>query len=215
MDRYDPATVFSSIDREGRYAYGNQPSIAHWNLVRFAETLVPLLDPNEDTAIEIAKACLEDFGSEFSELWRKGMRSKLGLFESKPEDESLVEDLLNWMHQNKRDFTNTFRSLALGREVAESDLTWNAWHARLKHRRNAEGRAVEDVRALMLQSSPNIIPRNHHVEEALSAAVEKKDLSPFQKFLSALEHPFENRPEHSPYLEPSPCDDEYQTFCGT
>jgi uncharacterized protein YdiU (UPF0061 family) len=217
MDHYDPGTVFSSIDHNGRYSFGNQPAIAHWNLTRFAETLLPLIHPDEKTAIESVHPILDRFASEFSDHWRKGMRSKLGLFESKPEDESLIDDLLQWMQKNKIDFTNAFRSLTLGHEILSSDpAAWKDWRTRWENRQSLEGRPSHEVRTLMQQSNPQLIPRNHHVEHALQAAVKQNDLKPFEALLEALQHPFENRSEHLPYLDPGPIDGEpYQTYCGT
>ncbi len=220
MDRYDPETVFSSIDRHGRYAYGRQPSIALWNLTRFAETLIPLFDSSEAAAVATAETCLADFPIAFSEQWQEGMRNKLGLFESVPEDESLIADLLTLMHENRLDFTNTFRLIALAdtRDHLESDPTLQIlknWNARLARRRRLEERPIEETRTLMRHASPNLIPRNHHVEDALAAA-ERGDLSSFQELFTALQHPFEDRREHRLYLEPRPVDSEpYRTFCGT
>jgi serine/tyrosine/threonine adenylyltransferase len=223
MDRYDPETVFSSIDRNGRYAFRNQPGIALWNLARLAEALLPLFNPNEKIAVEIAQEILGRFATEYSEHWRKGMCSKLGLFESKSEDESLIEDLLTWMHRNEIDFTNGFRSLTMGEsprlsngKTTESDPAWKNWHDRWEQRRSAEGRSTEETETLMRRSSPNLIPRNHHVEAVLGAAMEKGDRTPFQKFLTALQNPYEDRAEHLPYLEPGHLGGEkYTTFCGT
>lgn len=223
MDRYDPATVFSSIDRHGRYAYGNQPAIAQWNLTRLAETLVPLLDQNAETAVEIAKEVLAGFEDQFSDHFRQGMRAKLGLFESHPDDESLIEDLFGWMLKAEADFTHTFRALTLGQSPmqgcenkTQTDPAWSEWSLRLQRRRESESRTPEDIRALMRRSNPNLIPRNHHVEAVLSAATEKTDLAPLLNFLTALQDPFENHAIHRPYLEPAPkSDDRYRTFCGT
>lgn len=223
MDRYDPGTVFSSIDQHGRYAYGNQPAIAQWNLTRLAETFIPLLNPtDEKAAIEIAQTILGSFGEELSKHWLNGMRSKLGLFESKPEDEKLFIDLLKWMQKNQMDFTNTFRAFSSLRapvrdngQSVESNPDVKDWLGRWEERRKSEGRSVEEVQKLMKQSNPNLIPRNYKVEEALNAAIEG-NLTPFRDFLSALQRPFEDRPEHLPYLDPAPKDAEpYYTFCGT
>lgn len=220
MDQYDPQTVFSSIDRDGRYAYRNQPLIAHWNLTRLAEAMLPLFDEREDAAIAIAQKELEHFSAAFSEEWRTGMRAKLGLFESRAEDDQLAEELLNGMFTHHLDFTNTFRALAVGqtpRAKHTEDFAdfWKHWHMRWETRRAGEGRPLSEAQTLMQNSSPSLIPRNHHVEAALTTAV-AGDLAPFHKLLSALERPFEDRTEHLPYLDPAPPGGErYQTYCGT
>ncbi len=216
MDHYNLATIFSSIDRQGRYAYGNQPGIAQWNLTRFAETLVPLLDPNQETAIELAKECLSGFGKEFTAHWLTKMRGKIGLSEPKPEDDTLIQDLLTWLQQNKVDHTDFFRSFSLGKDPGARDITFDNWKSRYINRRDQESQDPERSRHLMLRSNPNIIPRNHHVEAALSSAVDLDDLEPFLKFVTELQNPYEDRPEHLPYLALPPKDAEnYRTFCGT
>ncbi len=214
MDRYDPETVFSSIDRDGRYAFGRQPAIAQWNLARFAETLLPLLSPDEEKAVEIARNALENFAHELSERLNQKMREKLGLFESRPEDATLIQGLLRWMFENQRDYTNTFRSLSLDLETTDPSL--DEWVARLEHRRSLERRTSQQVNALMKRSNPNLIPRNHHVEAALESALKTGDLTAFHKLLIALQNPFEERAEQLPYLDPPPTNSEpYRTFCGT
>jgi uncharacterized protein YdiU (UPF0061 family) len=207
MDDYNPATVFSSIDRNGRYAYGNQPPIAQWNLTRLAETLVPLLDEDESRAIEIAKECLESFGREFAENWFKGMASKLGITDTGPDDQKLIEDLLQLMQERQLDFTNTFASLTHGDKLDE--VLPEVWLTRWKARR-------PDL-ALMQEVNPQVIPRNHLVEAALSAAVENSDLTSFQELLRALQKPFTlEKTLPARFFEPAPRGgDPYQTFCGT
>jgi uncharacterized protein YdiU (UPF0061 family) len=207
MDDYNPATVFSSIDRNGRYAYGNQPPIAQWNLTRLAETLVPLLDEDESRAIEIAKECLESFGREFAENWFKGMASKLGITDTGPDDQKLIEDLLQLMQERQLDFTNTFASLTHGDKLDE--VLPEVWLTRWKARQ-------PDL-ALMQEVNPQVIPRNHLVEAALSAAVENSDLTSFQELLRALQKPFTlEKTLPARFFEPAPRGgDPYQTFCGT
>jgi len=213
MDTYDPETVFSSIDRQGRYAYGNQARIAHWNLARLAETFVPLLDDDETRGVEIAKEILGIFPARFESYWLGGMREKLGLFDSEPGDLDLVRELLEWMARERRDFTNTFCDL---NPAASGEGDFAVWHAKWRSRLKKQGRAESKVLALMNSKNPAVIPRNHRVEEALAAAVERNDLAPMRRLLEVLEKPFEDSPEKSGFREPAPVGAEpYQTFCGT
>lgn len=202
MDRYSRATVFSSIDRHGRYAYANQPSIAEWNLTRFAETLLPLFSANEEEAIAIATGALSAFNSTFESHWLKGMRAKLGLADEHAGDFEMIKVLLEWMESRGADFTNTLRGLSLG--VPEGLEDWYLrWQAR--------GPSIE----LMRSRNPAVIPRNHLVEEALSAAVNHGDYSVMTKLLTALRDPYSDLPRDEKYLQPGPADSDYQTFCGT
>lgn len=221
MDRYHPGTVFSSIDHQGRYAYGNQPSMAHWNLTRLAETLLPLLSSNEHESIEIAKQCLEEFSISFSERWSQGMQNKLGL---KEVDLALIEDLLSLMNHYQLDFTLTFRALTLGQipepaqSVSHSEFKaeFAHWKSRWDSLRGSTCEALQESQKKMRLFNPNIIPRNHRVEEALQAFVENQDRAPLEQLLKVLKQPFEDLPEHQAYLEPAPENAEpYQTFCGT
>ena len=212
MDTYDPETVFSSIDRQGRYAYGNQPRIAHWNLARLAETFVPLLDDDEAQGVEIAKEILGIFPERFESHWLGGMREKLGLFNAESEDLGLAGELLEIMAREKWDFTNTFRNLNPAAEAPEL----GAWQAKWKARLSRQAQPVDDVIARMRKSNPAVIPRNHKVEEALAAAVDSGDLRPMHRLLEALANPFEDNPEKQGYRDPAPVgSDPYQTFCGT
>ncbi len=213
MDYYDPATVFSSIDRNGRYAYGNQPPIAHWNLARLAETLLPLFDQDESRAIEIAKEVLDRFESKYLENWFSGMAAKLGISSLDDKDRTLILDLLRLMHERQMDFTNTFVSLTQGESIdlpAEWISRWNAC-------RQAQTISREDSQKLMQKTNPRIIPRNHLVEAALSAAVEQQDLTPFNNLLTVLQSPFGAATDlPAKYFEPAPRGGApYQTFCGT
>jgi len=212
LDIYNPATVFSSIDRNGRYAYANQPGIAHWNLARFAECLLPLLDPDETKAIEVAKESLALFPSLFQRYWLAGMRAKLGLFTEETSDLALFESLLDAMNRNRSDYTNTFRGLDPER-VWSTDAAWHAeWGARLRR----QEKALDDARRLMRLNNPVVIPRNFKVEEALMAAVSAGDFDPLNRLLAALAKPFEDGVEKEGYQEPPPEGSEgYQTFCGT
>jgi uncharacterized protein YdiU (UPF0061 family) len=218
MDAYDPATVFSSIDRGGRYAYGNQPAIAQWNLARLAETLLPLIDETTEAAIAPATAVLEEFPSRFHASWLRGMRAKLGLAEGADDDDALAADLLALMHAQGVDFTSCFRSLSAAArgDAAEAraffgdPAAFDAWAERWRPRL-APGAADA-----MDRVNPVYIARNHHVEDALAAAT-AGDLGPFERLVDVVARPFDERPGLEPYAAPAPsgfCDG-YQTFCGT
>ncbi|WML52619.1 YdiU family protein [Neobacillus sp. PS3-12] len=219
MDTYDPATVFSSIDRQGRYAYGNQPYIAGWNLARFAETLLPLLDENEETAVKLAQDAISGYSDLYQSYWLAGMRAKLGIFNEEEEDRSLIEELLNLMQKYQADYTNTFRALTLDK-FEETILAgtpglikWHEkWHARLGRQQETK----ESSKQLMQKSNPAVIPRNHRVEAALEAAVERDDFSVIEKLLEILSAPYAYAPEQDEYTSlPEPSSRPYRTFCGT
>jgi uncharacterized protein YdiU (UPF0061 family) len=218
MDAYDPATVFSSIDRNGRYAYGNQSQIAQWNLARLAEALLPLLHENEKKAIGIAEEVLGAFTTRFLHHWLSGMRAKLGLRNEEVGDSALAEDLLAWMQQVGADFTNTFAALALpsgpsGELFARGDFT--AWLARWQARLKRQAGGLKEAQALMRLANPVVIPRNHRVEEALSAA-RAGDMTVFHRLLEVLARPYEVTPANEPYRTAPPIGGEpYRTFCGT
>ena len=218
MNAYDPATVFSSIDRGGRYAYGNQPAIAQWNLTRLAEALLPLFDSDPETAIAAATEVLEEFPARFEGYWLGGMRQKLGLHTDEAGDAALVQELLDWMHKARADFTNTFADLSAG-ELPNGgryeDAEFQSWHARWAERRGRDGRPAESAFALMRTVNPVVIPRNHRVEEALAAAEEHDDLSVLHDLLAALSSPFEASAERAKYRDPPPSECGYRTFCGT
>ena len=218
MDTYDPQTVFSSIDQLGRYAYFNQPSITKWNLARFAECLVPLINKDKDKAINIATETLNTFEEKYEKKWLNMMRDKLGLFGEDPKDQVLILDLLTWMHQNKTDYTNTFCFL-MGEKVKnikiykdENFLIWQKrWNERILLNNNTPNKCL----ALMKSVNPLVIPRNHNVEEALLAA-NNNDLTLFNKLVKILEKPYENQKDTSNYQLPATLTDQkYQTFCGT
>lgn len=219
MDAYDPATVFSSIDRHGRYAYGNQPHIGAWNLARFAEALLPLLDPDTERAVKLAEEAIMEFNERFHGHWLAGMRAKLGLYNEEPEDETLADDLLRLMHEHRADYTNTFKALTFGGRE-ESGLADSAafkdWHERWQARLGRQEESRETSHRLMRSSNPAVIPRNHRVEEALEAAVEREDYSVMHRLLDALAEPYAHTPGQEAYSEPAPKSDcPYQTFCGT
>ncbi len=213
LDTYDPATVFSSIDHNGRYSYINQPGIAQWNLARLAETLLPLLHPDEEQSILIAQEALEGFTGKFQTFQLAGMRSKLGLYNEEPEDAKLVSDLLEWMHSSRADFTNTFRTLDPENAHAVIPESWTRlWNARLAR----QPQAPDEVRKKMLVSNPAIIPRNHKVEEALVSATESGNLNKIERLLGVLNDPLAEQPAHSEYSSPPPAGSPaHQTFCGT
>ena len=223
MDAYDPNTVFSSIDHAGRYRYGQQPRIVHWNLARLAEALLPLLAEDTDQAVAIAQQVLAGFGDSFQAAWLGGLGRKLGLAEPREGDEALAQDLLAAMAAGGADFTLAFRTLAaaadgdpaplrdqfLDRAALEEWLP--RWHARLA----AEPMPPAARRAAMLAANPAVMPRNHLVEQALEAAVARDDLAPFEALLAAVRRPFET-PADPRYGVPDPDGNPgFQTFCGT
>jgi uncharacterized protein YdiU (UPF0061 family) len=218
MNAYDPGTVFSSIDRGGRYAYGNQPAIAQWNLARFAEALLPLLGPDQEKAVAAATEALGEFPARFEGYWLGGMRQKLGLQAEKAEDAGLIQALLGWMEKTRADFTNTFRDLSSGEPPTGGrcrDADFQGWHGRWEDRLGREGRPAASVYAAMRAVNPAVIPRNHRVEEALSAAEDRDDLAPLRLLLAALASPYEEMADMAPYRDPPADDRNYRTFCGT
>ena len=222
MDTYDPATVFSSIDTGGRYAYGNQPRIAAWNLARLAEAMLPLLGPDQD-AIESAKQALAGFAPCFESAYRAGMLRKLGLETAREGDDGLVDDLLRHMKQGGADWTLTFRALA---DAAGGDdaptrtlfgpaAAWDAWAERWTARLACEPRSPVQRAAAMRAVNPLYIPRNHLVEAALAAA-QSGDYGPFEALLGAVTQPYEQRPGLERFAQPPRPDERVlATFCGT
>ena len=218
MDTYDPQTVFSSIDQFGRYSYSNQPNITKWNLARFAECLIPLIDPNKDKAIEIATETINNFDKNYEIKWINMMRDKLGLFGQDPKDLVLILDLLTWMHKNKADYTNTFCVLMnenVQKNKIYEDENFIIWKKRWEERLKLNKNHPEKFLKLMRSVNPLIIPRNHKVEEALEAA-NNNDLSPLIKLIKILEKPYDKQQENIDYQSPAPLGNKkYQTFCGT
>jgi serine/tyrosine/threonine adenylyltransferase len=218
MNAYDPATVFSSIDRGGRYAYGNQPAIGGWNLARFAESLLPLFDPDQERAIAIATEALGEYTPLFERYWLDGMRRKLGLRTSEEEDVELVQSLLEWMKTSRSDFTNTFRELSsekLPTDERYQEAEFQAWYACWQSRLTRESHPPTSIYVEMRSVNPAVIPRNHRVEEALAAAEENDDLSVLHNLLAVLVSPYDARHESTRYQEPPVDDCGYRTFCGT
>jgi uncharacterized protein YdiU (UPF0061 family) len=219
MDTYDPATVFSSIDRQGRYAYGNQPKIAAWNLARFAETLLPLLHDNGEEAVKIAQDAISNFPDIYHKNWFTGMRAKLGLISQEEQDETLVNDLLSIMKKQKVDYTNTFRALTfdkLGETELHGNHEFTQWYEKWQLRLERQQETKDTVHELMRSSNPAVIPRNHRVEEALKAASEQGDYSVMERLVKVLSCPYAHSPEQAEYTTlPEDGAGKYRTFCGT
>jgi serine/tyrosine/threonine adenylyltransferase len=214
LDAYDPETVFSSIDHHGRYAFGRQPRIAHWNLGRFAEALLPLLDPEPSAALAQAQEAIDAFPTRFELHWLAEMRTKLGLANEEAEDHALAETLLATMHAQRADFTNTFRALADGTLL--TDPAFADWHTAWQGRLTRQPGTAEDTRARQRAANPAVIPRNHKVEEALEAAWREGNLAPLHRLLEALRDPYDHGRERADYQEPAPASAaRYRTFCGT
>lgn len=219
MDTYDPATVFSSIDMQGRYAYGNQPNIAGWNLARFAETLLPLLDDDQENALKLAQDEISGFIALFHSHWLSGMRAKLGIFNEEKEDKSLIEDLLHMMQKYRADYTNTFLALTFDKaddtvlfETPEFIQWQEQWEARLEKQEESKASSHE----LMRNNNPALIPRNHRVEEALDAAVKQGDYSVMERLLDVVSDPYAHSPEQASYSTlPAESAAPYRTYCGT
>lgn len=216
MDVYDPATVFSSIDRQGRYAYGNQAAIAQWNLTRLAEALLPLLDADESHAVELAQEALAKFSIRFEFHWLEGMKKKIGLFTSEAGDVGLIKSLLEWMQRTRADYTNTLRDLDPQCVPTNADADFCEWHAQWLVRLSLQSQSLVDAKKLMQRHSPAIIPRNHKVEEALDAAVERGDYGPLKRMLAAISKPYDDTAANADFRLPPPVGaSEYRTFCGT
>ncbi len=229
MEAYDPATVFSSIDANGRYAYGNQPRIALWNLTRLAEVLLPVLqqeEGNDEAALASANEALATFPQTFERLQLSGFRSKLGLFSEREGDLALVQDLLDRMAANHSDFTLTFRKLCDAAESPEGDRevralfidpeAYDLWAIGWRQRLREESVSGVDRAGAMRKVNPAFIPRNHRVEAALNAAVERQDFQPFEELLEITSRPFDDRPGQERFSLPaSPEESVTRTFCGT
>jgi uncharacterized protein YdiU (UPF0061 family) len=216
MDHYNPKTVFSSIDQLGRYSFSNQPPITKWNLSRFAECLIPLIDKNEDKAIQLASEIIDNFQNIYEEKWLNMMRDKLGLFGKSKDDKKLIDDLLTWMEKNKADYTNTFcylMNVKIGNNSLYDDKEFINWSKNWKNRILINDNSKEKSLELMKETNPIIIPRNHKVEEALKAANED-NLQVMNKLLSKFNNPYGEQKGIEDYQLPS-LDDNYQTFCGT
>ena len=217
MDTYDPKTVFSSIDQMGRYAYCNQPVITKWNLSRFAECLLPLIDKDQNKAVEIATEIINSFEKKYEEKWLNMMRDKLGLSGVDEKDKYLILDLLTWMHQEKMDYTNTFCHL-MNFEVANKEnfkkAEFENWKKRWQKRLKVKNNTSEKYLKLMRSVNPLVIARNHKVEEVLNEAI-NGNIEPFNKFLEILNKPYLEQEDTINYQTPLYSNEKYQTFCGT
>ena len=218
MDAYDSATVFSSIDLQGRYAYGNQPYIAGWNLARFAETLLPLLHADKAQAVELAQVAISDFTTLYHRNWLAGMRGKLGIFNEELQDELLIQGLLSMMQKYRADYTNTFRALTFDtpEDTALFGTTeFSQWHERWQARLGRQQEPKASSQQLMRSCNPALIPRNHQVESALEAAVKQGDYNVMERLLDVLSSPYAHSLEQADYALPAQSDRSYRTFCGT
>ena len=217
MDYYDPKTVFSSIDKFGRYAFSNQPAIAKWNLARFAECLIPLIDEDEEQAIKTATKIIDNFQNIYEQKWLNMMKSKLGLVGDNKDDLKLINSLLNWMEKNKADYTNTFCFL-MGISITDDiykDKSLEDWLKAWKNRSSLNNSDKEKQLELMKKVNPVIIPRNHKVEEALSEA-NKNNYKKLNELLSILKNPYNDKDYISEFQYPSSFPGgKYKTFCGT
>ena len=226
LDVYDPATVFSSIDRRGRYAYANQPRVAHWNLARLAEALLPLLGADDEAAVAEAEAALQTFQGRFDAAYEAGLGRKIGLSSAREGDAALADELLAAMAANRADFTLVFRRLAdigAGPDGAEAvrslfidPTAFDVWAARWRTRLHDESRTDAERQSAMRTVNPAYIPRNHRVEAVIEAALTAADYAPFEDLLTVLSRPYDDEPKFARYAEaPEPDGRTYQTFCGT
>jgi uncharacterized protein YdiU (UPF0061 family) len=218
MDIFSMGAVFSSIDSHGRYKYGSQAHAAHWNLLRLADSLLPLLHSDTEKAVKLAEVAIESYSPSFNQAWITGMRCKLGLFGEEVGDFSLAQNLLGWMQTSKADFTRTFRDLTQENIIenkAYNSPVFQKWYIQWKARLTRNSKPIKASLCLMRDSNPVITPNNYHVEEVLAAG-ESGDLKPFLALLEALKNPFEetlfNEVYRNPTIKPNP---NYQTFCGT
>lgn len=224
IDYYDSAAVFSSIDSQGRYAYGNQPAIAQWNLARLAEALLPLINPNSEEAIRLASEVVNLFSEQYQQLWLKGMRAKLGLTTSEKNDLVLINELYYSMEGQHVDFTQLFRGLSetldgnteTARHLFDNPEVFDRWFVHWSERLTRDPIGFEERKTLMNAVNPLYIPRNHIVEEALQAAENDSNFEPFEKLMKVLAKPFERREGLEAYEKPAPTEfGPYKTFCGT
>jgi uncharacterized protein YdiU (UPF0061 family) len=226
MDSYDSKAVFSSIDRQGRYAYGNQPHAGVWNLARFAETLLPIIDANADRAVQLASDVISTFSARFADASLAGLRRKLGLAAQEEGDSALADDLLDAMQRNQADFTLTFRGLCDAVETEPGDARvralfanprdYDEWAGRWRARLNREPLGPSARALAMRQVNPAVIPRNHRIEQVIKAAVESQDFGPFAGLSTVLSQPYEPPEGSDSYAAPpQPGERVLQTFCGT
>ncbi len=218
MDVYDPNTVFSSIDQYGRYAYYNQPRIAKWNLERFAECLLPLIDSNKDKSLEMAKEVLNEFPERYKKLWLEMMKNKLGLDGEQNSDQDLIIELLTWMHEQKADYTNTFcflmNKLNLDKSIYKNE-SFSRWKSKWNNRSKLNKNSPEQSFKMMLSANPLIIPRNHIVEDSLKKAEEENDLDKFNDLLYNIKKSKHENLCDPKYQSAGDSSKKYKTFCGT
>lgn len=222
MDNYHPDTVFSSIDRRGRYAYSNQPKVAQWNLARLAECLVPLIDKDEEKAVELATQALKAFSQTYEDLWLARMAAKIGIAEPQPDDRTLLNELLDLMADDEVDFTLLFRALCDSVEsdnclhLFKQESAGKAWLKKWRQRLKDEPSSVTEIASQMRLVNPAFIPRNHRVQEAILAAEQEGDLRPFNELKAALAEPFKDKPDYQHLTQPPKPEERVQrTFCGT
>ena len=218
MNKYDPATVFSSIDLQGRYSYFNQPRVALWNLERFAESLLPLINNDSKKGIRVAKEVLKEFPEKYKKKWLEMMKKKLGIVDEDLKDEQLITELLSWMYENKADYTNTFCYLMneykQNNEIYKKKqfILWKKkWEERIKRNNNSQ----EESLKIMRKVNPLIIPRNHLVEEALNFATESNDLHKVHELINVLQNPYDRTFANSTYQSTPSSEENYVTYCGT
>ncbi|MAW17819.1 MAG: hypothetical protein CMJ01_04675 [Pelagibacteraceae bacterium] len=219
MDTYDPKTVFSSIDLYGRYAYHNQPAIAKWNLERFAESLIPLINKNKDLALEIASEVINTFSEKYKKKWIQMMKKKLGILGTSPNDLDIILELLTWMHKNKVDYTNTFCHL-MGKlsqsDEIYKDKSFNNWKKKWNQRLEMSNNSFENSLKLMQESNPLIIPRNFKVEEALSDLTDNNDQTKIEEMVKIFSNPYKMTSQTALYQTvPKSMNKNYKTYCGT
>jgi uncharacterized protein YdiU (UPF0061 family) len=217
---YDLKTVYSSIDRMGRYAFGNQPAILQWNLARFAETLLPLIDRDEKAAVDRVMPLLEGFSDRFLPRYQQMMAHKLGLSKTEPADLEVIAGLLDRMERQRMDYTQTFDRLteALSAEPAQNQVQQDLgdWYALWQKRLADQPDPMEEAKARMRRSNPVVVPRNHHMEAVLESCIRTGEAASAEAFLDVLRSPYQMRPETALYQD-APVDEDrhYQTFCGT
>jgi uncharacterized protein YdiU (UPF0061 family) len=227
MDEFDPRTVFSSIDRQGRYAFANQPAIAQWNLARLAETLLPLIDADSERAVERALGVIEAFIDRFDQYYLEGLRQKIGLSTAEDRDRALVRNFLDLMRDASADHTLAFRELADVAESTEGNAAFTArlgsdaarpaeWLAAWRDRLQRDPQTAAERAAAMRRVNPAFIPRNHRVEAALAAATQEDDFGPFETLLGILQRPYDDQPAQAAWAQPPRSTERVlQTFCGT
>ena len=220
MDYYDPKTVFSSIDHQGRYSFNNQEIITHWNISRFAETLIPLIDNDEDKAIKIGSKIIDSFGDKFKSQWLKMMKNKLGLINDIPNDEKLIFKFLNWMEKNRVDYTNTFLYLMNSQNNNNphyKSKDFQDIYAEWKNRIGKNKCSEKEVIKIMASNNPYYIPRNHIVEKCLYEATINNNMKEFNSLIQLYKNPYKKLENNENYQQPSSIEftEKYKTFCGT